>query len=310
MTQSTRSLSAAPFLLLAALALGACSSDADSDKDATTNPGGTGGSGGAAGNDGEGEDGCKGDGDREGAVCVESMAVTIVDEEGAPIEGVTVFCCGTDICSEPVATDAEGKAFISVGSYMIEPAFKVVGGGKYISFAAPLPEGEKNAVFEPTTLVAFPNEGVAFEAGTDQALTSNGVSLEITAATEVEIDELSLPDEEDQLFKAVRIPLEKAPPIGQPKLRPLEVMYGLAPLSTSFDPPAKLSLPNTEGWEAGREVFVYIHGVEIDNPLAPYAGWGQLEASAKVSEDGMSIVLEEGIPVLSTIGLGIAVNPI
>lgn len=306
---TTRSLLVAPLFLLAALSLGACSSDADSDTDGN-NPGGAGGFG---GDDGSETEGCKGDKDREGAVCVETLEVSLVDEEGAPLEGITVFCCGTDICSEPVQTDAEGRAFIEVGSYMIEPAFKVVGGGKFISFAAPLPKDEPNAFFEPTTLIAFPEAGVAFEPGTDQVLTSNGVSLEITAETEVEIDELSLPDEEDQLFKAVRIPLEKAPPIGAPSPLgngPIEAMYGLAPLSTSFDPPAKLSLPNSEGWEAGTPVHVYVHGVEIDSPHAPYAGWGKIDAGAKVSEDGETIVFEAGIPLLSTIGLGTKINPI
>lgn len=300
MKHSLRTLAPGSFLLTALLALGACS-------DGGNEPGPSGPNGSDAGANGDGgsngTDPCQGDPDREGAVCVETLDVTLVDEEGEPIEGVTVFCCGTDICSAPIATDAEGKAHIEVNSYMLKPAFKVAGEGKYISFAAPLPEGETKAVFPPTTLVALPEEGVAFEIGTDQTLTSNDVTLEITSDTDVFIDELTLPDEEDQLFKAVQIPLDKAPPIGSPEGGSLDAMFGLAPLATTFDPPAKLSLPNPQGWPAGTKVRVFAHGVEIASEHAPYAGWGELEADAVVAEDGTSVVLEAGTPLLTTIGL-------
>lgn len=294
-----RALFSGPLVLAASLALAACSSDASPADPAE--PPQTGGDNGAGG----GDEGCKGE-QREGAVCIESLEVSLADEAGGPVEGVTVFCCGTDICSQPVATDADGKAFIDVGLYMMKPAFKVEGRGDYISFAAPLPEGETNAVFPPATLVAFPDEGVAFEMGADQILESNGVTVEVSAATEIEIDELTLPEPEEQLFKAVEIPLDKAPPIGGPSEGALAAIYGLAPLSTTFDPPAKITLPNPDPalYPAGTPMKVYIHGIEIDEAFAPYSGWSQVDAGAVVSEDGERIILEKGLPILSTIGIG------
>lgn len=293
MKHSLRNLAPGSVLLALAMALGGCSDDPE--------PSANGDAG--VENDGSNTDPCTGDPEREGAVCVETLDVTLVDEQGAPIEGVTVFSCGTDVCSEPVATDAEGKAHIDVYAYMMKPAFKVLGGGKYISFAAPFPEGQSKVTFPPTTLVKMPDEGVAFEIGTDQTLTSNDVTLEITADTDVYIDDLTYPDEEDQLFKAVEIPVEKAPPIGTPDGEALDALFGLAPIATTFDPPAKLSLPNTKGWEAGTKVRVFAHGVEIASEHAPYAGWGEIEADAVVSEDGSKIVFEAGMPLLTTIGL-------
>jgi len=292
MKHSLRNLAPGSVLLALALALGGCSDDPE--------PAPSGSNGSDAGGE---TDPCQGDPDHEGAVCVETMDVTLVDEQGAPIEGVIVYCCGTDICSEPVATDAEGKAHIEVNAYMLKPAFKIIGGGKYISFAAPLPEGQTKVTFPTTTLVKMPDEGVAFEIGTDQTLTSNDVTLEITADTDVFIADLTNPDEEDQLFKAVEIPLDKAPPIGTPEGGSLDALFGLAPLATTFDPPAKLTLPNTKGWEPGTKVRVFAHGVEIASEHAPYAGWGELEADATVSDDGSKIVLEAGTPLLTTIGL-------
>jgi len=297
MKQSMRKLAPGSVLLAAMLALGACSDD-------KTEPGPSGSNGSDGGQENDGStDPCTGDPDREGAVCVETLDVTLVDEQGAPIEGVIVYSCGTDICSEPVPTDADGKAHIEVNAYMVKPAFKVLGAGKYISFAAPFPEGESKVTFPPTTLVAMPAEGVAFDIGNDQTLTSNGVTLEITGDTEVVIDDLTYPNEEDQLFKAVEIPVAKAPPIGTPEGGSLDALFGLAPIATTFDPPAKLSLPNTQNWPAGTKVRVFAHGVEIASEHAPYGGWGELEGDATVSEDGTSIVLESGIPLLTTIGL-------
>lgn len=296
MKNLARSFVPGAFLLTAALALVACSSDKGSDEH---NNGG-GGSGGTGGDSNPGP--CEGEPKNPEATCVESLDVSLIDEAGAPLEGITVFCCGTDICSAPVQTDAEGKAHIEVNGYMVSPAFKVLGAGKYISFAAPLPKDETKAVFPPTTLVAFPTEGTAFQPGTDQSLTSNGVTLEITAATEVVIDELSLPEAEDQLFKAVEIPLAKAPPTGSPEAGSLEAMFGLAPLATTFDPPAKLTLPNVKSWAAGSKIAVHAHGLEVGSDDAPYAGWGEV-GEAVVAEDGKTLVMESGIPLLSTIGL-------
>lgn len=270
------------------VAAGCGSSDSDS--------GGAAGSGGSAGAGGGGSDG----GDcTSPARWIESLDVELKDANGAPLPGVTVYCCGTNICSAPETTGADGKAHVAVNTCMKKPAFKVLGNGQWESFAAPIPDGQSAASFPATTLVALPTDGVAFATdGQPQTVASNGVSLQPPGA--VQIDDLSLPDANDQKFRAVEIPMNEAPPIVDAST-PLDAMWSLAPLATTFDPPAWVSVPNTLGWPAGTQVDVYLHGVEADEVNAPYGGW-KLVGTGTVNTDHDAVELD-GLPALSTIGL-------
>jgi len=77
----------------------------------------------------------------------------------------------------------------------------------------------------------------------------------------------------------------------------------LAPLGTTFCPPAGLSLKNTPEWSAGTEVEVFVQGLNVNEKWAPYGTWVKV-AEARVSSDGSSIdTTSGGIPILSSIAL-------
>jgi hypothetical protein len=82
-----------------------------------------------------------------------------------------------------------------------------------------------------------------------------------------------------------------------------ELAYGLAPLGTTFCPPAKISLKNTLDWSPGTEVEVFVQGLDVTEKWAPYATW-LMVGEARVSSDGSSIdSTSGGIPILSSIAL-------
>ena len=60
-------------------------------------------------------------------------------------------------------------------------------------------------------------------------------------------------------------------------------------------------------WAAGAAVEFYIHGLDVGQEWAPYAGWAKV-SDGKVSDDGTEVVTADGqgIPVLSTFGVRLA----
>ena len=58
----------------------------------------------------------------------------LVDTKGAPVAGELLLLCGTNICSRPVQTNAQGSAHFNLCLNMLEPALKYLGNGRYVSF--------------------------------------------------------------------------------------------------------------------------------------------------------------------------------
>jgi hypothetical protein len=96
------------------------------------------------------------------------------------------------------------------------------------------------------------------------------------------------------------VPLELAPEVIA-QGPGFEIVYAATPNGTEFCPPAKVSIPNDNGWDAGTEVEVWLHGVDIEEEWAPYGGWA-LVSDARVTEDGTQIDTLDGIRFFGVLG--------
>lgn len=316
---------ASAFLLVSMVGVTGCGGD-----DAAAGSGGSSGGGaGGAGGSSTGGSGGGGAGSGGGPSCadgpgypssdpahkVDELKAKIVDAAGAPAAGVPVFVCGTDICAPPATTDDQGVvcqkdqtsglclAGTLPGVELKRPAFKYGDGTVYVEFAQLLPTNAAKYDMGTVTTAKLPDpsQGVALVAGA--AATSSNVMVTLAAGATVEIDEVLYDSPELKKFRAVEIPMAKAPPAVD-KAAGFEILVGTTPIDTHFCPHAKLSVPNTPAWAAGTEVEIWLHGVSVGQEWAPYGGWAKVSAG-KVSADGKSVVTNdgEGIPVLGMFGI-------
>lgn len=237
-----------------------------------------------------------------GAQCIVSFDTQLVDVGGAPITSEKLFLCGTNLCTAPIAPDAQGKIHSWVCAYFVQAAAKYLGGVAYASFAAAAPTGS-SVTMPALTLVALPATGadIPMNGG---AVTSNMVTLTV-AASAVTFDPTEPDDADLHRFRAVTVPLAKAPP-GAPS--GVGVVWGLGPVNAALKPAAKLTVPNSAGWPANAAVKVYLNGVDAFDavPPVPYGGWGAI-GTAHVSADGMTISTDSGpgngLPMIGMVGL-------
>jgi hypothetical protein len=264
-----------------------------------------GGAGGSGGADDPGPS-CAGPGYR-GEVApqrVETVEATVVDPQGSPIANQQVQLCGLDICLFGT-TDANGHVVVDAGGRMMQkPAFKFGDGVLHARLASPLPADQPSIVF-PAPLVAarFPELSAGQTLAAGQTLTSSELSLTLPSGAVIDIDTLLNDAPEEQTFRAVEIPLDAAAPALDPAT-PLDRVFAVTPLETKICPDAAVSVPNRDGWPAGTAVEFFVHGLEINEEYAPYAGWAKVSDGA-VSADGMRIETAQdgGLPILGVIGI-------
>jgi hypothetical protein len=236
-----------------------------------------------------------------GQECITTVSATMVDATNTPVAGLPVFVCGTNLCSVPVPTAADGTAEIVVCLPFADPAFKVFSDPQWAPFAALLPGSGPSFSLGTITVTLLPQSGASLASGTS-VVTSGGVSLSLTAAT-VTFD-IEHQTADSQLFRAASVP-----PDGLPEALKGQVTaaWALAPLNTTLVPPAQLELPNVPGWPAGAAVDVYLNGTDTttQTPPAPWGSWGLLGTGA-VSSDAASIVLttaQGGLPEIAMVGV-------
>ena len=299
------------FLLpFAALACGGDNSGSGgSGGSGTTTTGGAGGTGGSTSSGGTGGTGgvtetCPpgpGYGGDEKSLAVGAVSAKLLDQDGNPASGVPVFVCGTDICTAPAKSGADGSASIPANQTLKAPAFKYGDGLEWAKLAQPVPAGDTDVGTVTAIKLPAVGSGDMFVAGASAA--SNGVTIDIEAGGSVTVDELTYEDPTTQTFRVALLPSGANAPAVDATLG-LEVVYGAAPMETEFCPPAKLHVPNTAGWAAGAAVELFIHGLEVGQDFAPYGGWAKV-SDAVVSADGSEVVTVDdgGIPLLSTFGL-------
>jgi hypothetical protein len=136
------------------------------------------------------------------------------------------------------------------------------------------------------------------------AVTSNMATLDV-AASSVTFDPTEPNDMDLHRFRAVQVPIAKAPP-GTPAN--VQVLWGLGPVNAALKPAAKLTLPNTLSWAANSTVELYLNGSDAFSmvPVAPYGGWGPI-GIGHVDAQGMTISTDTGVgnglPMIGMVGL-------
>jgi hypothetical protein len=268
----------------------------------TTAPTGGGGSGGAGGST---TMECKGPGygGMEKTLTVGTVKATVLDQDGKPAADVPVFVCGTDLCTPPAKTGANGTAALTWGKDLKAPAFKYGDGLDWAKFAAPVPAGDTTIDMTTVLKLAPLGTGDALKAGSSAK--SNGVVIDVPAGSTVTVDELTYDDPSKAGFRALLVPAGAAVAAVDKALN-LEIVVGAAPIETTFCPPAKVHVPNTPKWPAGAKVEFFLHGLDAGQEWAPYGGWAKF-ADGAVSADGSEVVTADGqgMPLLSTFGVAL-----
>lgn len=234
------------------------------------------------------------------AIEIDGVDAQLSDPSGAPVTDLAVQVCGLDICVNG-STDAQGNVRVTPRAALLSPAFKYGDGFEFAKLAAKLSD-------QPTqdlgALVALPlpsyAEGAPFPKAGD---VSNGdVTLSLAPGSKIAHDLLTYTDDAELVFRTVPIPIAASTRALDPSFG-FELAYALAPVSTTFCPPAAMRLKNSLGWAPLTAVEVFVQGLEVDEKLAPYGDWIKV-ADASVSDDGTEIDSSSGgIPILSSLAL-------
>ena len=211
-----------------------------------------------------------------------------------------VQVCGINVCFNGT-TNGAGKTSVAPTMTLDHPAFKYGDGFLFAKLAAAL---STDLTQDLGQLVALPLPAYADGAVFPKAgeVTNGDLTLILANGSAVTHDILTYTDDSELVFRSVSLPLADSTRAADPSLG-FEVGYSVAPVSTTFCPPAGLRVKNSQGWDAGVAVEVFIQGLEVDENWAPYGAWVKV-ADASVSADGSSIeTTSGGIPILSSIAL-------
>jgi hypothetical protein len=234
---------------------------------------------------------------------VTTLDVTLVDPGGKAIAGVPVFACGTNLCTEPTATDATGHAALAPCVTIANPALKVFDDPTWAPFAAGLLGPGPSFVIPKVTVAPLPAQGSLLANGSNA---SAGVTLAVPGAVKFDLEHAMA---SSQAFRAAAVtPAWFAGTALDPGPPGLQVAWALAPLNTTLSPPGKLTVPNTAAWPAGAQVDVFLDGTDTTTatPVAPWGAWGPI-GSGHVSADGLSVSTDDGsgngLPEVGLVGL-------
>jgi hypothetical protein len=234
------------------------------------------------------------------AVTVEQVRASVRLPSGEPAAQFPVQICGLDVCL-PEETDASGVLNVAPRQSMRLPALKYGDGFDFAELAVPLGNAGKRDLGE---LVALPLPPLAEGAKFPKSgpLKSGDLTLQLAKNGSFEHDILTYSDDAQLVFRSVAIPIAESTQ-ALPESFGFELAYGVAPLGTTFCPPAQLSLKNIQDWPPGTEVEIFVQGLDVIEKWAPYVSW-LLVAEGSVSSDGSSIdTTSGGIPILSSIAL-------
>jgi hypothetical protein len=302
--------------LAAFLALGAACSD---DTDNGTGGNGSGATGASGGSGGAGATGGGATGGA-GPECeapepahmgevdtVDSISADYVDQNDMPAEGVQTTVCGTNICSEPVDSAADGTVTVDASGIASfnDPRFNASQNAlDYAKLSALIPTKPAHD-FGQVRVIRMPPPAMGVEITAGAEASQGGVTLNVPAGAVVDHDEIDVPEAYRVLRGAVlditSYPASEFPSV--PASLGIEVLVVAMPLGTHICPAAELRFDNVAGWAAGTEVDIYINGAKTFEHYAPYGEWA-IVAEAVVSADGMEVVTtaETGVETLGTFG--------
>ena len=233
-------------------------------------------------------------------VTINEVDALLRDPSGTGVSNLPVQVCGTDQCFNGMS-GKDGRTTVQPHSKLTQAAFKYGDGFDFAELAAPLgTEASQNL----GTLVALPLPAIADGAAFPKSgsVTNGDVTLSLAVGTQTVHDTLTYEEAPDRVFRTVQIPIADSKAALDPSFQ-FELGYAVAPLGTTFCPPAQLSLANSLQWPSGTEAEVFIQGLDVAEQWAPYGTWVKV-AEATVSADGKTIdTVSGGIPILSSIAV-------
>lgn len=214
----------------------------------------------------------------------------VLDNQDQPIVGVTVRVVGTDRTAQ---SDFEGR--FKIEQVPVGPVHLIADGstaqsvGEYpsLSYHMVTVSGVDNPLSAPIYMVKLDVENAVYAGIDDATLTLPsfpGFKLEIAK------DSITFPDgSRDGLVSATAVNASKVPMAPPNGMQP-QFIVTIQPVGATFDPPAKLTLPNVDGHAPGAQVEMY----SFDHDLEEFVAIGL----GTVSEDGSVVSSNPGVGVV------------
>lgn len=233
-----------------------------------------------------------------GTACVSTVRAKLATSAGTPAASVPVFICGTNVCSAPTSTAADGTVLLPVCLDIAKPAIKIFDDPTWVPFASLL-LGAGPAFDVSITVTPLPAGATVLTTGINR---SAGVTLVVSGGITFDLEHTTATSQE---FRAAPFALASFADSGlDPVAAGVAIAWGLAPLNTKLAPPGKLTVPNGASWAAGAAVDVLLDGTDTSTatPPAPWGTWGVV-ASAHVSTDGSTITTDDasGLPEIAPV---------
>jgi len=214
----------------------------------------------------------------------------VLDNQDNPVEGVTVRIDGT---SRSAVTDGAGLFTISEASvgpvHLVADGSTAVDGREYPSLAYDLVtvSGVDNTLPAPIYMVPLNTDDSVFAGPEDVILMLPqfpGFALHILK------DSVTFPDgSREGLVSATPVNASKVPMPPPNGMQP-NFIITVQPAGTQFDPPARLVIPNTEGFMAGAQTEMF----SFDHDLGEFVSIGP----GTVSDDGTVVSSDPGFGVV------------
>jgi hypothetical protein len=238
-----------------------------------------------------------------GQLCVRSLSATVKDLDGASVASLITTACG-DGCSFG-KTDQAGTTRMDVRRYMRKAALMLHGRSRWASYYSRFDatgDVDKGQLFLPK--MPF-DQGVDLPAsGEAKAVTFGDVTYTFAAGSEIKVDQLELESAEEQRFRAVAVPVDKAPPFVAEAGGGFAAVYALTPFATRITPGASVTLANTAKLAAGAAVELFIQGTALDDSYGAFGAFSKV-ADGHVSADGATIRTDDGQSVPQITWLGV-----
>jgi hypothetical protein len=219
-----------------------------------------------------------------------SITGVVLDNQDRPIPGVTVRVDGTD---RQDATDEEGQFTITQAP--VGPVHLVADGstasvpGEFpsLSYNIVTVSGAENPLSAPIYMVKLDTDGAVFAGPEDVTLTLErypGFALEIAK------DSVTFPDgSREGLVSVTQVNADKVPMAPPNGMQP-QFIVTIQPTNTRFDPPARLSLPNVDGFSPGEQVEMYSYDHDLEEFVAIGLGTVSNDATVVKSNIGVGVI--------------------
>lgn len=214
----------------------------------------------------------------------------ILDNQNNPLPGATIRVEGT---TRQTIAESDGKFTITeapVGPvHLIFDGSTVDAEGEYPTLSSDIVtvSGVNNPLTKPIYLVKLNLDNAVYAGLQDVAISLDavpGFKLEIPAGS------VTFPNGEKEGYVSVTMVNASAVPMAPPNGMQPKFIVTVQPTGAVFDPPARLTMPNVDGFVSGKQVEMFSY----DHDLEEFATIG----FGTVAEDGKTITSNPGVGIV------------